>query len=123
MSLAAQLQEAFQAFQAADLKYCFAQNKRNPGPREVADAMEARAAARAALDEVVAVLRQEEVLILDTLEQAKVFTQFLAQFPDYGNLRRVDIPGGVDERTAARMCSIMKMVGFRPPTQTFYLPD
>jgi len=31
MSLAAQLQEAFQAFKAADLKYYFAQKKRNPG--------------------------------------------------------------------------------------------
>lgn len=85
--------------------------------------MEARAAARAALDQVVAVLRQEEVLVLSTLEQARTFTQFLSQFPDYGHLSHVNIAANVDERTSARMCDTLSMAGFGAPTQIFYLPD
>lgn len=92
-------------------------------PREVADAMEVRAAASAALDQVVELLRQGEALHLTTLEQAKAFTQFLSQFPDCGgNLCSVGIPAAVDERIAARIRRTLTMAGLKQQPLSFGFP-
>ncbi|KAI6697562.1 hypothetical protein NL676_017681 [Syzygium grande] len=81
---------------------------------------------RTALDEVIELVKAQQVLIISSMEEVKFFSRSLPMFTKHGALRRVVIKGSsntrLSEATNRRIRKALLAYGFKARDRMFDLP-
>ncbi|KAF8043314.1 hypothetical protein BT93_A1606 [Corymbia citriodora subsp. variegata] len=120
MDLAGLLQLCFDALRLAELKNV--RTRYNPSAiqpeRQYHEAIVITL--RNEMNEVIDLIKRHEILVLHTVEEAKVFTRLLPEhFNDRGILHRVEI-GNVGRDTRWKICCVLGRAGLKKGDKDFF---